>query len=86
MLLPNGLTAQEIRILQEFRRVGRKSMSLADLRLVRHPVGGGDAPAWALAEKGYLAAEEGEVFSLTEQAEEFLSYDPKPMFEGSSPE
>lgn len=79
MLMPYGLTAPEIRILQEFRRVGRSQMSLAEITALRHPVGGGDAPAWSLVEKGYLSADGGrENLALTEKASEFLSYDPAP--------
>jgi hypothetical protein len=87
MLLPHGLTEQEIRILQEFRRITVKSMTLSEIAGIRHPVGGGEAPAWALVTKGFLAADPGGAsVSLTERGEEFLSYDPKPAVEGASAE
>lgn len=80
MLPIKGMTAQEIRVLQEFRRVAADSLPLTAIKAIKHPVGGGDAPAVALAGKGYLTAE-GESFTLTPKAKEFLAYDPKPEFE-----
>lgn len=77
-----GLTPQEIRVLQEFRRIEAKSMTLEEIRKIKHPSGGGDAPALALVEKGYLAVDEpGQNFSLTAPATEFLAYDPVPGIE-----
>lgn len=79
MLMPNGLAPQEIRILQEFRRIAAEELTIEQINAIRHPVGGGEAPAWSLAEKGYLVADESrQKFSLTEQARAFLSYDPVP--------
>lgn len=79
MLMPNGLTPQEIRVLQEYRRIAADEMTVEQIVAIRHPVGGGEAPAWSLAEKGYLVADEArQKLSLTEEAKAFLAYDPVP--------
>jgi len=76
------MTPQEIRVLQEFRRLTKETMSIAGIKAIKHPVGGGEAPAFSLLEKGYLTADGArENFTLTEKAKEFLSYDPKPLYE-----
>ena len=79
-MLIKGMTAQEIRVLQEYRRVQSDSLPVATIKAIKHPAGGGDAPALSLVAKGYLSAA-GDAFSLTEKAKEFLAYDPKPEFE-----
>jgi hypothetical protein len=82
IILPNGLTSDEIRVLQEFRRVGGDTMTRVAIAAIKHPAQGGEAPAVSLVTKGYLTSEP-DGFTLTEQAKAFLSYDPKPEFEGS---
>ncbi|HVT02859.1 MAG TPA: hypothetical protein VHL58_05730 [Thermoanaerobaculia bacterium] len=82
MHLPEGLTPAEIRVLQEYRRMGKQELSVDEIKAIRHPVGGGEAPAALLAGKGYLKVDTGRsAYALTEIATEFLSFDPKPMFE-----
>jgi len=84
-MLIKGMTAQEIRVLQEFRRVVSDTLSLAAINAIKHPSGGGDAPAFALVAKGYLTVDDGrESFVLTQKARDFLAYDPKPEFEETS--
>lgn len=79
IILSHPLTSQEIRVLQEFRRLATDSLPLATIKGLKHPAGGGDAPALTLAAKGYLAADSGgETFMLTEKGREFLTLDPKP--------
>jgi hypothetical protein len=79
MKLPDGLTSQEIRVLQEFRRLRRQEMTADEISAIRHPVGGGIAPAASLVEKGMLTADEGRSrFRLTDKSGEFLKWDPKP--------
>lgn len=81
-MLIKGMTPQEIRVLQEFRRVSAESLSADAIKAIKHPAGGGDAPANSLISKGYLTASDGgSNFALTEKAKEFLAYDPKPEFE-----
>ena len=85
-MLIKGMTAQEIRILQEFRRVTAETLPAATIKTLKHPAGGGDAPALSLVAKGYLTTDAvGENYTLTPRAREFLSYDPKPEFEQGGP-
>lgn len=82
MQLPEGLTPPEIRVLQEFRRYGTKEMSLQQIKAIKHPVGGGDAPALSLVEKGYLTANQDRTsFTLTGKSDELLTYNPLPISE-----
>ncbi len=84
-MLIKGMTEQEIRVLQEFRRVASETMPLSAIKAIKHPAGGGEAPAFSLVQKGYLTADGGrQNFSLTNKAKEFLAYDPKPEFEETS--
>ena len=81
-MLIKGMTEQEIRILQEFRRVTTDSLPVTAIKAIKHPAGGGDAPALSLVQKGFLAADDAkETFTLTPKAKDFLAYDPKPEFE-----
>ncbi len=81
-MLIKGMTAAEIRVLQEFRRVASETLSLPVITAIKHPAGGGEAPALALIEKGFLTADASrENFTLTPKAKEFLAHDPKPEFE-----
>ena len=81
IILSFPLTAQEIRVLQEFRRIGTETMSAAAIVAIKHPAGGGEALARTLVEKGYVTADaSGESFTLTEKGKEFLKLDPKPEF------
>ena len=79
IILSHPMTSQEIRVLQEYRRISAESIPLADLNAVKHPVGGGEAPVLSLVEKGYLVTDQGgEKFALTDKAKEFLALDVKP--------
>src|SRR5436190_406650 len=82
MMLIKEMTAQEIRVLQEFRRVAVETLSLEKIKAIKHPAGGGEGPALSLVEKGFLTADgPRENFTLTAKGKEFLSHDPKPEFE-----
>ena len=83
IILSHDLTVQEIRVLQEYRRVTGQSLTTAEINAIRHPVGGGEGPAVSLAQKGYLEAA-GDIYALTQKARDFLALDVKPEFEGSS--
>ena len=80
IILPNDLTSQEIRVLQEFRRLNAETMTLEQVKAIKHPAGGGEQPAAALVGKGYLSADAGG-FTQTEKARAFLAIDARPMFE-----
>ncbi|MEA2343652.1 MAG: hypothetical protein QOF63_1821 [Thermoanaerobaculia bacterium] len=82
VMLIKGMTEQEIRVLQEFRRVAAESLGVAAIKAIKHPAGGGEGPAFSLVDKGMLTTDAArENFALTANAKEFLSYDPKPEFE-----
>ena len=82
IIMPNGLTAQELRVLQEFRRLNAESLTLEQIKAIKHPSGGGEAPAVSLVDKGWLATNgDKESFTTTEKAKALLAIDPKPMFE-----
>ena len=81
-MMIKGMTEQEIRVLQEFRRMAVESLGIAAIQGIRHPAGGGEQPAFGLVDKGFLTVDAArENFALTEKAKDFLSYDPKPEFE-----
>jgi hypothetical protein len=80
IILPHGLTTQEIRVLQEFRRLNGESLTLEQVKAIKHPAGGGEAPAAGLVEKGFLSGG-GDAFALTAKGKDFLAIDAKPMFE-----
>ena len=81
-MLIKGMNEQEIRVLQEFRRLTTESMPISAIKTIKHPVGGGDAPALSLVQKGFLTTDDGrQTFTLTQKAKDFLAYDPKPEFE-----
>jgi hypothetical protein len=81
-MLIKGMTPQEIRVLQEFRRLASETMGVAAIKAIKHPTGDGEAPVFSLIDKGFLTADAArENFTLTPKAKEFLVYDPKPEFE-----
>jgi len=84
-MLIKGMTEQEIRVLQEFRRLAVESLPLTTIKAIRHPVGGGETPAFSLVQKGLLTTDgDRQNFILTQKAKDFLAYDPKPEFEEAS--
>jgi hypothetical protein len=83
-MLIKGMTEQEIRVLQEFRRLTTESMPISAIKTIKHPIGGGETPALSLVQKGFLTTDDGQqTFTLTQKAKDFLAYDPKPEFEES---
>jgi hypothetical protein len=84
IILPYGLNSAEIRVLQEFRRLTTDTLPLATIKAIKHPEGNlGEAPAASLIGKGYLTGE-GETFTVTQKAKDFLAIDAKPMVEETS--
>ena len=82
IILPHGLTTSEIRVLQEFRRLNVESVPLDTVKAIKHPAGGGEAPAAGLVSKGFLETNgSSESFALTQKAKDFLAIDARPMFE-----
>ncbi|HYR26839.1 MAG TPA: hypothetical protein VEU30_00145 [Thermoanaerobaculia bacterium] len=83
IILPNGLTSAEIRVLQEFRRMNAETMTVDAIKAIKHPAGGGEPPAVSLVAKGFLQGESGG-FTLTQKAKDFLAIDPVPLYEETS--
>lgn len=77
IVLPIDLTTQELRVLQEFRRLKTESLTPTQVEAIRHPAGGGLEPAEALVRKGYVETE-GEGFRLTEKGKSLLAVEPVP--------
>lgn len=77
IVLPIDLTTQELRVLQEFRRLQTDSLTAVQVEAIRHPVGGGREPAVSLARKGYVVTE-GEGFRLAEKGKALLAVEPVP--------
>ena len=80
IILPNDLTSQEIRVLQEFRRLNLETMTPDQVKAIKHPAGGGEQPAVSLVGKAWLTADSGG-YTLTEKSRQFLAIDARPMFE-----
>lgn len=78
--LPFPLTIQEMRVLQEFRRVATDTLGADAVKAIKHPAGGGEAPAQSLVSKGFLT-NGSDGYTLTEKAKEFLAIDAKPLIE-----
>jgi hypothetical protein len=83
IIMPLDLTSAEIRVLQEFRRLNAERMTIDTIKAIKHPSGGGEAPAVGLASKGFLAAD-GDGFVVTPKGKDFLAIDARPMFEETS--
>jgi len=83
IILPNGLTTQEIRVLQEFRRLNTDALTADQVKAIKRPSGGGEAPAASLVSKGLLTGDGG-AFTVTQRAKDFLAIDAKPMVEETS--
>ena len=82
IIMSHPMTSPEMRVLQEFRRVGAETLSVAAIKAIKHPAGGGEVPAVSLVSKGYLTADGGaENYALTQKAKDFLALDVKPEFE-----
>ena len=85
IILPGGFTAPEIRVLQEYRRTNNETMTLEAIKAIKHPAGGGEAPALSLVRKGYLeAAAPGDSFTITQKAKDFLAIEAVPLVEATS--
>lgn len=84
IILPLGLSTQEIRVLQEYRRLNGETLTLDQIKAIKHPGGGGgEPPAVALVQKGFLTGN-GDGFTLTQQAKDFLAIEAKPDVVGTS--
>ncbi|HEX9162829.1 MAG TPA: hypothetical protein VF980_14075 [Thermoanaerobaculia bacterium] len=84
IIMSHAMTPQEMRVLQEFRRINTETMPVDAIKAIKHPVGGGEAPAASLVQKGYLTMNGSpDNFTLTQKGKDFLALDVKPEFEGA---
>ena len=86
IVLPFPLTVQEMRVLQEFRRVAADSLSADAIKAIKHPAGGGEAPALSLVSKGFLASDGSGNYAQTDKAKDFLAIEAVPLVEESGGE
>ena len=85
IILPNGLTPQEIRVLQEFTRLKTGTLTVDAVKAIRHPADvGGEAPAVSLVAKGYLTST-GEGFEPTDKGRAFMAIQAAPDGEPPAP-
>ena len=74
-----------MRVLQEYRRISAETLNLAAIKVIKHPTGGGEAPALSLVDKGYLTTDPGrEAFTLTARAKDFLAINYAPEVESAA--
>jgi hypothetical protein len=79
------MTAAEMRVLQEYRRISADSLDLATIKAIKHPTGGGEGPALSLVDKGYLTTDASRTaFALTAKAREFLAINYVPEVESAA--
>ena len=84
IIMSHPMSPQEMRVLQEYRRVKAESLSIDAIKAIRHPAGGGEEPAASLVQKGYLSTtSEAGHFTLTQKAKDFLAIDVKPLVESA---
>ncbi len=83
IVLPFPLSIQEMRVLQEYRRAAAETLTSDAIKAIKHPAGGGEAPAQSLVSKGFLTTDGSAGYTLTEKAKEFLAIDAKPLIEES---
>lgn len=79
--LPDGLRADQIRILQEFRRLAKRELTVAEIGAVRHPAGDPQIALSGLVEKGFLVEQGEGRFALTPKSDEILAVDYTPYSE-----
>ncbi|MGH9459248.1 MAG: hypothetical protein ACRD2J_16555 [Thermoanaerobaculia bacterium] len=79
--LRDGLSADAIRILQEFRRMGKSELGHGEIDAIRHPAGGGEAPLNMLITKEFVERSPDGTYRLTSRGETFLGVDYRPLYE-----
>ena len=77
IILPFDLAIDEMRVLQEYRRIGTRTLTREDIAAIRHPGTGVTGAVDRLIAKGYLSTDESGL-TLTGRADEFLAIDVKP--------
>ena len=78
IILPYDMSVEEMRVLQEFRRINAQTLTAEHVATIRHPTSGpGEAHGEALVRRGYLTRSD-EGYTLTPRGQEFLAIDAKP--------
>jgi DNA-binding MarR family transcriptional regulator len=80
-ILPGGLRADEIRILQEFRVQKTRELGREQIEAIRYPGGMSPEALDRLVERGYLEKSERDTFVLAAKGDEVLSIDHQPLYE-----
>lgn len=80
-VLPGGLSADQIRILQEFRVRQARELTLTQIEAVRHPGGSRPDALPKLVEWGYLTQVNQDTFGLAPKGDELLSVNHQPLYE-----
>ena len=78
IVLPFPLTVQEMRVLQEYRRIACDTLTAEAIKAIKHPTGGGEAPAHRWWPRAFSRRTAPAATTLTEKAKEFLAIDAKP--------
>jgi hypothetical protein len=81
--LPEGLTADQLRILQEFRRKNSQTLTMDEIAAIRHPVGGGPDALESLIARGYARRGDDGRIEIAPKGEALTGVDhlPLPFYE-----
>ena len=79
--LPDGLAADQIRILQEFRRRKVRALTMDEIAAIRHPAGSGPEAVEALIAKGYARRGADGAIEVEPKGEELAGIEYLPYYE-----
>jgi hypothetical protein len=78
IILPYDMSVEEMRVLQEFRRINAQTLTAEHVATIRHPAAApGEVHGEALVRRGYLTRSD-EGYTLTPAGQQFLAIDAKP--------
>jgi hypothetical protein len=78
IILPYDMSIDEMRVLQEFRRISAQTLTAEHVATIRHPAAAaGESHGESLVRRGYLTRSD-EGYTLTPRGQEFLAIDAKP--------
>ncbi|HEU5162226.1 MAG TPA: hypothetical protein VFV54_03680 [Thermoanaerobaculia bacterium] len=79
--LPDGLAADQIRILQEFRRRKVRTLTMDEIAAIRHPVASGPEAVEALIAKGYVRRGADQTIEVEPKGEALAGIEAIPYYE-----
>jgi hypothetical protein len=79
--LPDDLAADQIRILQEFRRKKVGALTAEEIAAIRHPAGGGPEAVQGLLARGYLRHGANGSFEVEPKGEALAGVEFLPFYE-----